>query len=47
MGLIFTKQNKDGQEQLVLLLFLDLNIGLLAPFWERRVLGAEGGCSGR
>ena len=49
MGLIFNflKQNTDGQEQKVFWLFLDLNIGLLATFWESRVLGSEDGRSGR
>ena len=47
MGLIFTKQIKDGLEQLVFWWFLDFNIGLLATFWESRVLGAEDGRSGR
>ena len=49
MALIFTKQNTDGQEQLVflLLMFLDLNTGLLATFWESQVLGSEHGRSGR
>jgi len=43
----FLKQNTDGQEQKVFWLFLDLNIGLLATFWESRVLGSEDGRSGR
>ena len=48
MGLIdFLPKNKHGQEQLVFWFFLDLKYGLLATFWESRVLGAEDGRSGR
>ena len=46
-GVNFTKQNKDGQQQLVFWWFLDSTFGLLGTFWESQVLGAEDGCSGR
>ena len=48
MGLIdLFPKNKHGQEQLDFWFFLDLKYGLLATFWESRVLGAEDGHSGR
>ena len=45
----FTKQNKDGQEKLILVFwfFIDFKFGLLATSWKSWVLGAEDERSGR